>query len=115
MFNPAVAASSQSPSSTPLQPGDPKCKPNSAKPRATVPCPCRALHSKKLSMRRRLPRTMRVNKRFARPRTRNSKRAAVSTEHELEDWLKAKAEVDAQVQRGLADPPSAAAPAQTSA
>ena len=35
--------------------------------------------------------------------------------HELEDWLKAEAEVDAQVQRGLADPPSAAAPAQTSA
>lgn len=35
--------------------------------------------------------------------------------HELEDWLKAEAEVDAQVQRGLADPPSVAAPAQTSA
>lgn len=35
--------------------------------------------------------------------------------HELEDWLKAEAVVDAQVRRGLADPPSAAAPAQTSA
>ena len=35
--------------------------------------------------------------------------------HELEDWLKAEAEVDAQVQHGLAGPPSAAAPAQTSA
>lgn len=35
--------------------------------------------------------------------------------HELEDWLRAEAEVDAQVQRGLADPASAAAPAQTSA
>jgi len=32
--------------------------------------------------------------------------------HELEDWLKAEAEVEAQAQQGLADPPSAAAAAQ---
>jgi len=32
--------------------------------------------------------------------------------HELEDWLKAEAEVDAQAQQGLADLPSAAAAAQ---
>ncbi len=35
--------------------------------------------------------------------------------HELEDWLKAEAEVDAQLQRGSADPLSGEAPALTSA